>query len=114
MARRILIVSEDLVEPWDEGIKKFAYSIGNALAPDHPVRMINVDRSGAWRPPAARATLMPIRVSGTRTFLSPRLPQYRRFNQAIVYVPSPSSTVVSCGRTCCAGTGRAPKSGWWR
>ena len=102
MARRILIVSEDLVEPWDEGIKKFAYSIGHALAPDHPVRLINVDRSGGAAArngaPTGRDAAMEIRdVSGTRTFMSPALRrEVASFQpEAIVYVPSPSSTVGS-------------------
>ena len=46
MAPRILIVSEDLVEPWDEGIKKFTVSVAGALAGDHDVTVINVDRGG--------------------------------------------------------------------
>lgn len=102
MARRILIVSEDLVEPWDEGIKKFAYSIGHALAPDHPVRLINVDRSGGA---AARngahapepGALPIVDVAGSRTFmtLSLRREVVSFQPEAIVYVPSPSSTVGS-------------------
>jgi glycosyltransferase involved in cell wall biosynthesis len=104
MARRILIVSEDLVEPWDEGIKKFAYSIGNALAPDHPVRMINVDRSGgvAPRSGASHPHDVAIRdVPGTRTFMSPSLRrEVSSFQpEAIVYVPSPSSTIASFVRS---------------
>jgi len=111
MARRILIVSEDLVEPWDEGIKKFAYSIGKALAPDHPVRLINVDRGGqaAARNGAGSGVAVPhggggpeIRdVAGTRTFMSPALRrEVSSFQpEAIVYVPSPSSTVGSFVRS---------------
>jgi len=55
MNPRIVIVSEDLVEPWDEGIKKFAFSIGRALFVDHPVRVINVDRG--LEPPTPTAVL---------------------------------------------------------
>lgn len=104
MARRILIVSEDLVEPWDEGIKKFAYSVGKALAPDHPVRMINVDRSGgaAPRSGASRPHDVAIRdVPGTRTFMTPSLRrEVVSFQpEAIVYVPSPSSTAASFVRS---------------
>ena len=104
MARRILIVSEDLVEPWDEGIKKFAFSIGAALAPDHPVRMVNVDRSGgtASRSGAQNSHDAVIRdVPGTRTFMAPALRrEVTSFQpEAIVYVPSPSSTVGSFVRS---------------
>lgn len=102
MARRILIISEDLVEPWDEGIKKFAFSMGAALAPDHPVRAINVDRSGhaASRNGAGASTgdaLAIHDVPGTRTFMTTALRrEVSSFQpEAIVYVPSPSSTVGS-------------------
>lgn len=99
MAARIVIVSEDLVEPWDEGIKKFAFSIGRALAADHPVRLINVDRSGmAARHDRTRDASLPIHdVAATRTFMHPRLrhavASFRP--DAVIYVPSPSSTVGS-------------------
>lgn len=106
MARRILIVSEDLVQPWDEGIKKFAYSIGNALAPDHSVRLINVDRSGGAASHHGTASAIggepEIRdVAGTRTFMSPALRREVSSFQpdTIVYVPSPSSTVGSFVRS---------------
>ncbi|HXV13599.1 MAG TPA: glycosyltransferase [Candidatus Krumholzibacteria bacterium] len=106
MARRILIVSEDLVQPWDEGIKKFAYSIGTALAPDHPVRMINVDRSGGAASRggthAREAGAAPIvDVSGSRTFATPALRrEVSSFQpEGIVYVPSPSSTAGSFARS---------------
>ncbi|MCI0451217.1 MAG: glycosyltransferase family 4 protein [Candidatus Latescibacteria bacterium] len=106
MAHRILIVSEDLVRPWDEGIKKFAYSIGAALASDHPVRMINVDRSGhaasrnGARAPEPGAPPI-VDVSGSRTFMTPALRrEVHSFQpEAIVYVPSPSSTVGSFARS---------------
>lgn len=105
MARRILIISEDLVEPWDEGIKKFAFSIGAALSPDHPVRMINVDRGGraASRNGGAPSGDAPAihDVAGTRTFIAPALRGAIASFQpdAIVYVPSPSSTVGSFVRS---------------
>lgn len=91
MPKRIIVISEDLAEPWDEGIKKFAYSVGAALRREHDVLMINVDRSGVGEGEAAR------RVPGTRTFASARLRSaVRRFGpDAIVYVPSPSSTLWS-------------------
>jgi glycosyltransferase involved in cell wall biosynthesis len=102
MKPRIVIVSEDLVEPWDEGIKKFTASIGRALEGDHPVRMINVDRSGlaASRngPPGAGRLSDGIRdVPGTRTFIHPRLRhEVASFApEVVIYVPSPSSTVAS-------------------
>lgn len=105
MARRILIISEDLVEPWDEGIKKFAYSIGVALAPDHSVRMVNVDRGGRAAPRNGGAPsgdkLAIHNVSGTRTFIAPALRrEIASFRpDAIVYVPSPSSTMGSFVRS---------------
>jgi glycosyltransferase involved in cell wall biosynthesis len=100
MERRIVIVSEDLAEPWDEGIKKFAFSIGRALATDHPVRIINVDRSGpagaARGAPSSGAPLVH-RVAGTRTFVQPALRHAVASFQpdVVIYVPSPSSTVAS-------------------
>src|SRR5262245_39412792 len=109
MAPRILIVSEDLVEPWDEGIKKFTVSVAGALVPDHTVRVINVDRSGlaAARNGSANglggaAAPLAIRsVRGTRTFMTPSLRREVAAAQpdAIVYVPSPSSTAGSFMRT---------------
>ncbi|HEU4928897.1 MAG TPA: glycosyltransferase family 4 protein, partial [Candidatus Krumholzibacteria bacterium] len=100
MAPRILIVSEDLVEPWDEGIKKFTVSVAGALAVDHAVRVINVDRSGlaASRNGSANAGSLAIRsVAGTRTFMTPSLRREVVSSQpdAILYVPSPSSTAGS-------------------
>ncbi len=106
MARRILIISEDLVEPWDEGIKKFAFSIASALSPDHPVRLVNVDRSGgAASRNGARAhavdSLAVCDVPGTRTFMTPALRrEVMSFQpEGIVYVPSPSSTLASFVRS---------------
>lgn len=102
MPRSIVIVSEDLVEPWDEGIKNFTVSLGRALAPDHAVTLVNVDRSGlaAARDGATRRDAVRD-VRGSRTFASPAL---RRAvagarPDAIVYVPSPSSTVASILRS---------------
>jgi glycosyltransferase involved in cell wall biosynthesis len=103
MNPRTIIISEDLVAPWDEGIKKFAFSIGRALATDHPVRIVNVDRSGAVFGNGAggggeRRTADSIRdVPSTRTFIQPAL---RReissfLPEVIIYVPSPSDTVSS-------------------
>lgn len=102
MPRSIVIVSEDLVEPWDEGIKKFAVSLGRALAPDHAVRLINVDVSGfaAARNGVARTDVVHD-VRGTRTFASPALRgAIAGANpDAVVYVPSPSDTVSSILRS---------------
>ena len=105
MAPRILIVSEDLVEPWDEGIKKFTVSVAGALAFDHSVRVINVDRSGlaaARNGSGSVAAPLSIRsVAGTRTFMTPSLRREVAASEpdAIVYVPSPSSTAGSFVRT---------------
>ena len=116
MNPRIVIVSEDLVEPWDEGIKKFAFSIGRALFVDHPVRVINVDRGGAIfrngsraeavaKDPLARDALLRGTahrysihdVPGTRTFIQPALRhEVASFvPNLVVYVASPSNTVGS-------------------
>jgi glycosyltransferase involved in cell wall biosynthesis len=111
MNPRIVIVSEDLVAPWDEGIKKFAFSIGRALAVDHPVRVVNVDRAGVVFGRHARASRAAVEsangdraaerairdVPGTRTFIQPALRhEITSFlPEAVVYVPSPSSTVAS-------------------
>jgi glycosyltransferase involved in cell wall biosynthesis len=113
MNPRIVIISEDLVEPWDEGIKKFAFSIGRALFVDHPVRVINVDRGGvifrngsraetAAKDPAVRDALSRGEahrysihdVPGTRTFVQPALRhEVSSFvPNLVVYVASPSDT----------------------
>lgn len=104
MPERVLIISEDLVEPWDEGIKKFTISIARSLTPDHDVRVVNVDRSGfeprrnGSPPDAADPTI--VTVGGSRTFFAPAVRAVvKSFDpHAIVYVPSPSSTVSSFGR----------------
>ena len=92
--QRIAVISEDLAEPWDEGIKKFAYSVAHALADDHTVQMINVDRSGVRGEASTN-------VPGTRTFFSPILRStLRGFRpDIVVYVPSPSNTVASFVRS---------------
>ena len=99
MPSRIVIVSEDLVEPWDEGIKKFAFSIGRALGNEHPVRIINVDRGGfaAARNGATGGTPAIHTVAGTRTFMQPALRRaVADFEpEVVLYVPSPSATVAS-------------------
>jgi glycosyltransferase involved in cell wall biosynthesis len=116
MNPRIVIVSEDLVEPWDEGIKKFAFSIGRALFVDHPVRVINVDRGGTIfrngsraetvaKDPVARDALLRGTshtysihdVPSTRTFIQPALRhEVASFvPNLVVYVASPSDTVGS-------------------
>lgn len=104
MNPRVVIVSEDLVEPWDEGIKKFAFSVGRALFVDHPVRVINVDRAGAIFGNGARAAtgspsthghVVPIHdVPGTRSFIQPALRHEMAsfLPQVVIYVASPSST----------------------
>jgi len=88
------VISEDLAEPWDEGIKKFAYSVARAMERGHDVRMVNVDRSGVGGEAA-------VRVPGTRTFMSAALAgTVRSFRPDIVlYVPSPSNTLGSFVRS---------------
>lgn len=94
MKRRVIVISEDFVEPWDEGIKNFSWSLGRALKEDHEVRLINVDRSGVG------SGVDTTRVPSSRLFAHPRL--RRRITEfdpeLIIYVPSPSSTLASFGR----------------
>lgn len=102
MTHRIVIVSEDLVEPWDEGIKKFTVSIARALAADHTVRVINVDRSGLAAARNGASSTDSIRnLPGSRTFVSPALRREVADARpdAVIYVPSPSSTVASILRS---------------
>jgi glycosyltransferase involved in cell wall biosynthesis len=88
--KRIAILSEDMVEPWDEGIKKFAYSIARALYERADVLPVNVARSGVGGDAAEK-------ISGTRTFLNPNLrKKLRTFSpHMVLYIPSPSSTLGS-------------------
>jgi glycosyltransferase involved in cell wall biosynthesis len=103
MARRIVIVSEDLVEPWDEGIKKFTVSIGRALAADHTVRIINIDRSGlaAAQGGTSGAADSIRNLASTKSFVCPLLFRElaRARPEAVIYVPSPSSTMASIFRS---------------
>lgn len=89
--RRILVISEDFASPWDEGIKKFAWSAATALEVDHDVRMINVDRSGVGPTTGIH------QVPSSHTFLRRELRhEIRAFGPDLVlYVPSPSSTLSS-------------------
>lgn len=88
---RIAVVSEDLAAPWDEGIKKFAFSVARAFKNDHDVIVINVDRSGVG------ATEDIVQVPGTRTFMNGALKRTIRAHRPdwVLYVPSPSNTLSS-------------------
>jgi len=88
--KRIAVISEDLAEPWDEGIKKFAYSVGRALGKAHHVVLFNVDRSGVAGAAAHR-------IPSSRTFAHPMLRRALRAlsPDMVLYVPSPSSTLAS-------------------
>lgn len=88
--KRIAVISEDLVEPWDEGIKKFAFSAVRALNERADVLPVNVARSGVGGDAAEK-------ISGTRTFFNTDLrTKLRTFSPHVVlYVPSPSSTLGS-------------------
>jgi glycosyltransferase involved in cell wall biosynthesis len=94
---KIVVISEDLRVPWDEGIKKFAWSVGNALGRRHEVKIVNVDRAGEN---GSVETGSPERVPGTRTFATPALRgAIRDFGpDTVIYVPSPSSTISSFAR----------------
>ena len=88
---RICVVSEDLAAPWDEGIKKFTFSVAQAFKAQHEVLIVNVDRSDVG------ATDGIAQVRSSRTFVKSEL---RRTVTAfkpdwILYVPSPSNTVSS-------------------
>jgi glycosyltransferase involved in cell wall biosynthesis len=87
---RIAVLSEDFAAPWDEGIKKFAWSVGTALGVGAKVVMLNIDRSGVGESG-------PTRVAGTRTFASAALRrELGRFDpDFVLYVPSPSMTLAS-------------------
>jgi glycosyltransferase involved in cell wall biosynthesis len=97
--KRITIISENFAEPWDEGIKKFAWSVGCALSGEHDVQLLNVDRDGptGGGGDAGRGDGAPLRVPGTRTFVSSILRgKIRSFSPNVVlYIPSPSSTLGS-------------------
>jgi glycosyltransferase involved in cell wall biosynthesis len=88
--KRIAVISEDLAEPWDEGIKKFAYSVGSALGKVHHVVLFNVDRSGVAGAAAHR-------IPSSRTFTHPMLRRALRAlsPDIVLYIPSPSSTLAS-------------------
>ncbi|HER20403.1 MAG TPA: glycosyltransferase, partial [Chromatiales bacterium] len=94
MPQRIVVISEDLAEPWDEGIKKFTHSVGSSLQSDRDVLIVNVDRSNVGDCATTH------RVPGTKSFASKTLRgTLRRFDpDAIIYVPSPSATVSSFAR----------------
>jgi glycosyltransferase involved in cell wall biosynthesis len=91
---KITVIAEDFTEPWDEGAKKFAYSLACSLGKTNEVQMINVDRSGA----SCDATM---RVPSSRTFLSGALAgAIRSFHPTIVlYVPPMSNTLASMARS---------------
>ncbi len=88
---RIIVISEDLASPWDEGIKKFAWSVGRALESEREVRLINVDRTGVG------PTEGIVQAQASRTFSGSGLRrQIRAFDpDVVIYVPSPSATVSS-------------------
>jgi len=90
--KRIIVVSENLAAPWDEGSGQFASSVGRALAKHHDVRLIAVDGNGT-----AGAEEIIRRVPRSRLFLSPALRrEIATFSpDAVLYVPSPSSTMAS-------------------
>lgn len=92
--KRIIVISEDLAPPWDEGIKKFAYSLGKALEADNELLLVNVDRSGKSNAGARR-------VPSTKTFMHPTLKKVIRHfaPDVVLYVPSPSATLGSFVRS---------------
>jgi len=93
---KIVVISEGLAPPWDDGVGKFTGSVGRALEKDHDVRLINVDCGGTG---GSGETIR--RVPGARTFMTPSLRrEIRSFSpDAVLYVPSPSSTIGSFARS---------------
>lgn len=91
--KRITVISENLAEPWDEGIKNFALSLGRALGRDNKTQLLNVDRDGK----AGISDGVARRIPGSRMFASGILrDEIRSFSpDAVLYVPSPSSTLGS-------------------
>jgi glycosyltransferase involved in cell wall biosynthesis len=87
---KIIVIAEDLAEPWDEGFKKFAHSLAEVLEKQNDVLVINVDRSGV-------ADERAVRVPATKTFLSEDLHDtIRSFSpRKIIYIPSASTTSAS-------------------
>ena len=87
---KIVVISEDLAEPWDEGFKKFAHSLAEVLEKQNDVLVVNVDRSGV-------ADDRAVRVPGTKTFFSEDLrDKIRSFSpRKIIYIPSASTTSAS-------------------
>jgi glycosyltransferase involved in cell wall biosynthesis len=87
---KIIVIAENLAEPWDEGFKKFAHSLAEVLAKQNDMLILNVDRSGV-------ADETALRVPGTRTFFSEVLRQkIRTFApDKIIYIPSASTTSAS-------------------
>lgn len=93
--RRIVVVSEDLAEPWDEGIKKLTFQLARELAKENELLLLNVDRSGVNGGTA-------VRIPGTRSFMNRELYSRIRAHRpdGVLYVPSPSNTIWSylrCG-----------------
>jgi glycosyltransferase involved in cell wall biosynthesis len=101
VVKRVIVISEDLREPWDEGIKKFAWSVGSALRGNNDVRFLNIDRSGAGETTGGSGDDSPLNLPGTRTFASRFLKKaIRSFDpELVLYVPSPSSTISSFARS---------------
>jgi glycosyltransferase involved in cell wall biosynthesis len=99
--KRVIVISEDLREPWDEGIKKFAWSVGNALRGNNDVRILNVDRSGMGETAGGSGDGAPLNLPGTRTFATRSLKNaIQSFDpEVVLYVPSPSSTISSFARS---------------
>lgn len=87
---KIVVISEDLAEPWDEGFKKFAHSLAEVLGKQNDVLVVNVDRSGVSDDAA-------VRVPGTKTFFNEDLRnKIRSFSPGkIIYIPSASTTDAS-------------------
>ncbi len=87
---KIVVISEDLARPWDEGFKKFAHSLAEALGKQNDVLVVNVDRSGVSDDTA-------VRVPGTKTFFNELLrDKIRSFSPSkIIYIPSASTTSAS-------------------
>lgn len=90
MGQKILIISEELNFPFDEGIKNFAYNLIRGLSKDNKVFTISI------RGDTTNERYIE-KLNVNKTFLSySLLKKINTFNPAIIiYIPSPSATIYS-------------------
>ncbi len=88
---RVVVISENLPDSWDDGVKKTAASLARALARHHNVQSIYVGRA------SRDANQVGVRVPSSKLFVHPAVrKQVVDFDpELVIYVPSPSSTALS-------------------